>query len=293
MLFKRALHLGRSPQRDVDQEIRFHLESRIDDLVRQGLSPDDAHRQAGEEFGDLAQIRNNLVHSTRRRAGRRSRLDALRDFSADAAYTVRSVARSPALALIVASTLGLGIGGAAAAYGVADRILRRGPEHVVAPAALRRVYAHVRSKSSGEFTTSMLGYAAYTAMRDHARSVAQAAAYSTNDGRVGRGVDAVTAAVGTATADFFPLLGVRAERGRFFTQAEDTPPNGVRVVVLDHGYWMRDMGGSDSAIGRTITINDQPFTIIGVAPRGFTGAELRHVDLWIPVSAWQHPTPDW
>ena len=293
MFFKRALHLGRSPQRDVDAEIRFHLESRIDDLVRGGLSPDDARRQAGEEFGDLAWVRNDLVRSTRRRAARRSRLDALRDVGADVRYTVRSVARSPGFALIVASTLGLGIGGAAATYGVADRILLRGPQHVVAPAALRRVYAHVQSKSSGEFTTSSLGYAAYTAMRDHARSTAQAAAYSANDGRVGRGVDAMPAMVGTATADFFPLLGVRPERGRFFTKSEDAPPNGMRVVVLDHGYWMRQMGGSNSAIGRTITINDQPFTIIGVAPRGFTGAELRHVDLWIPVSAGQHPRADW
>jgi predicted permease len=176
---------------------------------------------------------------------------------------------------------------------VVDRLLLRGPEHVIDPGSLRRVYAHLVTTASGEFTTSTLPYAAYTTLRDRARSIAHAAAYNVNEGRVGRGIDAVPAQLGSATSDFFPLLGVHAARGRFFSAAEDSPPDGTPVAVLDYGYWLREFGGSDSAIGRSITINDKAYSIIGIAPRGFTGAELRRVDVWIPVSTGSHPTPTW
>lgn len=290
---RRVFNLGRNAERDVEDEIAFHLECRVEELVHSGLSEDEARRRAEQEFGDVHGVRTDLVQSTRRRNARHSRIESLHDFAADAAYTSRTIVRSPGFALTVAITLALGLGAAAAMYGVADRILLRGPEHLVAPASLRRVYAHVKTKASGEFTTSGLSYSAYTSLRDYSRSVASAGAYSVNEGRVGRGVDAVPAWIGTATADFFPLLGVRPEHGRFFTAAEDAPPDGARVVVLDHGYWTREFGASDSAMGRTITINAQLFTVIGVAPSGFTGAELRQIDMWIPVSAGQHPRPDW
>jgi len=114
-----------------------------------------------------------------------------------------------------------------------------------------------------------------------------------NEARVGRGIDALTVQLGSATADFFPLLGVRPARGRFFTPAEDSPPEGAAVIVLDYGYWVREFAGSDAAIGRTLIVGGKAFTIIGVAPRGFTGAELRPVDLWIPTSASSHPRSDW
>jgi predicted permease len=248
-----------------------------------------------ETLRSLGPIMHNRWKSRGRGSAARGagRVDWLGDLAADARYVVRSTSRSPALALAIALTLGLGIGAAATMYGVIDRLLLRGPERVVDPESIRRVYAHVRTKASGEFTTSYLGYASYTTLRDHARSVAQAAAYNVNDGRIGRGVDAVIAHVGAATADFFPLLGVRPALGRFFTPQEDAPPDGQRVVVLDHGYWQRQLGGARSAIGRTIVIDDQPFTVIGVAPAGFTGVELRPVDLWIPMSAGNHPTRDW
>jgi predicted permease len=233
------------------------------------------------------------VDSRPSRSSRTNGVESVRDFFGDAAYVLRSISRSPALAIAIALTLGLGIGAAATMYGVVDRLLLRGPEHVVDPGSLRRIYTQVRSKASGEFTTSTLGYVAYTILRDNARSVAQAAAYNLNQGRVGRGVNGVDAQVGSATADFFTLLGTRPALGRFFTAAEDSPPEGQRVVVLDHGYWEREFGGDPSAIGQKIVVNDEAFTVIGVAAPNFTGAELRPVDLWIPMSASFHPTKNW
>ena len=222
-----------------------------------------------------------------------ARRETLRDLGSDLAYVWRTIRRSPGFAVTVALTLGLGIGAAATMYGVIDRLLLRGPEGVVDAESLRRIYAHVLSKSSGEFTTGTVSYSTYVAMRDRTRSVAAAAAYRRTTARLGRGLDAKRITIASTTADLFPLLGVRAARGRFFDAAEDAPPTGARVAVVSDGFWTREMGKSDSAIGRTVTINDQSFTVIGVAPRGFTGAELGPVDLWIPVSADAHPTKDW
>src|SRR4029078_5236895 len=131
-------------------------------------------------------------------------------------------------ATMIAMTMGLGIGAAATVYGVVDRLLLRGPTHVVSPASLRRAYAHVKSKASGEFTTSNLPYAAYVALRDHARSITAAGAYTVQEMRVGRGIGGPPARVGSATADFFSLLGVVPSRGRFFTSSEALPSAGAR-----------------------------------------------------------------
>ena len=294
---KRSFAFGagfpRGVNRDVDDELAFHFESRIAELVRGGMSDDEARRVASAEFGDVREVRDALMASSRRRAARRSRLEALGELVTDLRYVARSAFRTPGFALTAALTLGLGIGAAATMYGVVERLLLRGPEHVASPRSLRRIYVHVRSKASGDFTMSYVGYSMLTTIRDHARSVTGAAAYNVNDGRVGRGIDATIVRVGSATANFFPLLGVHPARGRFFTAAEDAPPDGAPVAVLGEDYSVRELGGIDSVVGRTIVINDKPFTIIGVAPSGFTGAELKPVDVWIPVSAGAHPTADW
>lgn len=113
-----------------------------------------------------------------------ARGEALRSLGSDVAYVVRTIRQSPGFALTVALTLGLGIGAAATIYGVIDRLLLRGPDHVVGAESLRRVYAHVRSKASGEFTTGTVSYSAYVAMRDRTRSIAAAAAYHQREYRV-------------------------------------------------------------------------------------------------------------
>ncbi len=98
--------------------------------------------------------------------------------------------------------------------------------------------------------------------------------------------------VGHATAGFFPLLGVQAAVGRFFGRAEDRPGDARHVAVLGHEVWRSRFAGDSSVVGRTVRIGGEPYTVVGVAPAGFTGVALQRVDAWLPMSL-VHPSPDW
>ena len=80
--------------------------------------------------------------------------------------------------------------------------------------------------------------------------------------------------------------------GRFYVRDEDSPPHGANVVVISEDMWQTEFGGDASVLGRRIMLNDDQFTIVGVAPRGFTDPELARVDVWLPMTL-QSPVPDW
>ena len=83
------------------------------------------------------------------------------------------------------------------------------------------------------------------------------------------------------TPGFWGMFDIRPVVGRFFSEAEDRPPAGTAVAVLGYGYWQSAYGGERSALGRSVFIGARPYTIIGVAPRGFEGLSLRQVSLFI------------
>jgi predicted permease len=101
---------------------------------------------------------------------------------------------------------------------------------------------------------------------------------------MGHGVDAERIQQGQATANLFPMLGVKPALGRFFTADEDRVDGAQRLVVLDYDLWQRTYGRDPAVLGKSITLRDVPYTIIGVTPKGFTGPQLSHVDVWLPLS---------
>ena len=142
-------------------------------------------------------------------------------------------------------------------------------------------------------TGSITGYAAYSALRNGTRDFAGFGAYQANTWIVGAGTDARSLPGVAASWDFFPTLGVRPYLGRFYTAKEDDPGAPQDVVVLSYEYWITALGGNRDVVGKTISIAFRPFTVIGVAPAGFTGTDLGVVDYWIPISAGAHPRRDW
>ena len=268
---------------DVDAELRFHFEMTVRDLMAHDMSSDEARREAERRFGDVERTRNALRRIDHDRVGHWRRAEALSAWRQDIRYASRALRSSPGFAMTVVLTLGLGIGANAMMFGIVDRLLVRGAPYVADARQVRRVYM-TQSEAGGPRTDATVGYVLYTTLRDGARSLQGVAAYRYEQRTLGRGAQGRRIPIGAATSDMFRLLGVRAAMGRFFTADEDRPPTGDHVTLLSHEFWQRELGGRADVIGTTVLFNDERFTVVGVAPAGFTGPELQQAQAWIPMS---------
>lgn len=217
----------------------------------------------------------------------------LRELINDVRYTLRGIAREPLFSLMVVLTLALGIGANAAMFGIIDRLLLRGPEHVREPERVMRLYSTVVTSWAGEQTGSRVNYRMFTLLRDNTRSLENVAVYSHNDATLGRGDRARKIRIGRASHELFPLLGVSALRGRFWDADEDAPPSGRNVVVLGYRLWQHDFSADPEITGKTVELDGQSFMVIGVAPKGFTGAELERIDAWTPMATGAYGDSKW
>ena len=201
----------------------------------------------------------------------------------DLRFAARSLARSPGLSLAAILTLGLGVGANSAMFGVVDRLFFRPPAHVVDPDRVVRVNVTKTQPPFGTSTYSIATFPRFADFRDHARTLSSVAAYAGSGFSLGRGTGAQRVNGELVTASFFSLLGVQPERGRFFTAEEDRK-GGARVAVLSHEFWQRQFAAAPDVLGKTLHLNASVYTIVGVAPREFTGVELSGTDVWVPMS---------
>ena len=290
--FRIAIRREDLAREDVDRELAFHIDERVAQLIATGMSPDDARREAERRFGDIDRARTELSASAIRHEAQLTMRDRIDAIVTDLRYVLRTLARSRGFSVVVVLTFAFGIGANAAMFGVIDRLLVRGPAHVADPRGVHRLYA-TYTRPAGPVTHPAFGYVTYTLLRDQARSVDKAAAYTRPYMRtLGEGNRIERAQVGSASWDFFPLLGVRPAHGRFFSKDEDSPPDGHRVVVLGYELWQRMYDGDGSVIGKSMRIGGEAYTIVGIAPPGFTGVELGRVDAWLPISL-THPITNW
>lgn len=279
---------------EVDEEIELHLAMRTADMMREGLSEAEARAEALRRFGWNERTRAGLRAEAMKRERRMRTRGWLDGVAHDASEAVRTAFREPGLSGLIVVTLALGIGTNAAMFGLIDRLLLRGPAHVQQVEELFRLYLRAPSRTGDISVRSGLGYASYTAFRDGTHSFDGVAAYAPATGTLGTGMSAESISMVAATADFFPALGVRAYRGRFPGAGDDRPPVGENVVVLGYDLWLRRYGADPNVLGTTLSLDDQIFTVIGVAPRAFTGVGLSPVDVWIPMSTYSHNvTDDW
>ena len=198
----------------------------------------------------------------------------------------RTAKRYPAFTAAVTITLGLGIGANATMYGIVDRLLLRPPAHVVDHERVQRMFMEHRSLvGTGELVMNpRTSYRDYEDLKSHEGLAAVAAYRRSSVETVGNGESATRASVAYASGEFFPLLGVAALRGRFYT-AEESAPGSTLTAVLSAEYWTSTYGAGPGVLGRTIEVGGRAHTIIGIAPPGFTGIELGKVDLWLPYEA--------
>jgi predicted permease len=285
---RRFFRLPPSPEtvaREVDDELEFHLRMRIEELERAGRSSEEARAEALRRFGDVGAARSELRDIDRIHLRRRRRAAVWDRIRQDIRFALRSAARRPGFAAVVVLTIGLGIGANAAMFGLIDVLLLRAPPHVEGAERLGRVHLTRTFRSGGTFTNTATTSADFIGLRDNARMLDGVAAFFSSTATLGRGPEAESVRRVLASGAYFDLLGVRPRLGRFFGEAEDQLPSGSPVAVLSHGFWQRQYGGRADVLGEALSIGEQRYTVIGVAPAGFTGAQLEPVDVFLPLSA--------
>lgn len=292
--WRRYLHFWRrNVGADVDVELQFHFDARVEDLAASGLSPDAARQQALAEFGDVAAVRQGLREIDSRVDAKRARADWLSAWWQDLSYAARSIRRAPGLTIAVVLTLALGLGANAALFSLLDVLFLRPPAGVAAPSQLRRVWVQHYDVRTGlpTFQDQTLYFGEYQALERALGSDARVALYrSEPDHHMGPGHSGAPVTLTYATASFFGALGVRLEMGRFFTADEDRLGGGSPVVVVSDAFWRRQLHANPAALGSTVDIDNEKFVIAGVAQPGFTGVELQPQDAWAPFGAFSYNT---
>jgi predicted permease len=275
-IFRRARAEG-----ELDEELQFHLEKKIEEGVAAGLTPAEARRRAHLALGGLDKQKEEMRDARH--------VHWLTDFLDDVRYAFRSLHRTPALSIFVVITLALGIGMTATPFSMLDALIFR-PYPVPRPAEVVTLVSTSRDNAYDSFS-----YREYVDIRDHAKSYAGVLANGDVQpvGFRARPEDTPQVRGGLlVSGNYFRALGVEPTIGRGFRDDEDTVPGRDAVVVLGPDFWKREFAGDPSVVGRTVRLNAVDFTVIGVAPESFPGMFIFiHPDLYIPFAmAGKFPT---
>ncbi|UWZ83626.1 ABC transporter permease [Occallatibacter riparius] len=267
-LFRRILSLGSRAriEDEIDAELREHMAMCVDDNVAQGMSREDAERDARRRFGNPRVMRERV-----------SAEDAslgLVSLWQDVRSAARVFIKSPGFSLVVVATLALGIGANTAIFQLIDAVLLQSLP-VKNPRELVQVRVVNSDEARGNRTT---GYPAVTnpiweKLREDHQGLSGIAAwrdtgFSRDSGGDSRFVDGLYVSGG-----FFDVLGVRPIAGRVFTAADDQPGCGLPGAVISYGFWQQEFGGRP-ALGQKLKLNDKSVEIIGVTPANFFGVAV-------------------
>ena len=273
-----VLWRGERYGREVERELHFHVE-----LERLAASHDhsatDAELAARRAVGNTTYYREEV-----RRMTPLAWLDVLRQ---DVAYAWRGLRRSPGFTGAVMITLGLGMGVNAAVYSFLDTLFERPPQGVVRPSEVRRLYIDVAEFQipGARFAIPGFSYPSVRAIVAAESAQVELAAFSEPDSvAVIDGATRIPIRASHVSASYFSLLGVKPERGRFFSGDEARIEAPTQVAVLSDAFWRRAFGARDAVVGRKVDIEGRPFTVIGVAAPGFSGIDLDAVDVWLTAN---------
>ncbi|MGH7656372.1 MAG: ADOP family duplicated permease [Gemmatimonadaceae bacterium] len=261
----RALFGKEGLDREMSDEMRHHLELEAEELARGGLSPEEAARRARLAFGGVEQHKEE----TRDARGVRAIEDRIRDL----AYIVRSLRRAPAFALAVIFSLALGIGANSTMFTIINAVLLRPLPYPNAGELIG-----VMSSSKG-IVQEGLYEPYYQDWTRASRTVSSIALYVPTNATIGAEAAPEYVPGTQASASLFGTLRVAPRLGRLFTRDDETS-DAPSVVLLSDALWRRRFAADSAIVGRTITLNDKPVTVIGVMPPGF--AFPRRAEFWTP-----------
>jgi len=200
----------------------------------------------------------------------------------DLRHSVRLLLKNPGFSLTAILVLALGIGANAAVFTLVNTLLFRPLAGADRPGQVVGIYSHDRTKPDSYRGFS---YPAYADIRDRSKSFSQVMAFTLSFVGIGEGDATRRTFASTITGNYFATLGVDLMAGRTFTDEEERPDSKIAVAIVSYQYW-KSHGGDLGMLGKTIRVNARPYTIVGIAPRGFTGTSaLVAPEVWVPIGA--------
>jgi predicted permease len=280
----RSLFRRRRVEQDLDDELSFHVAMEASQQRGRGVEDGEAERRARRSLGGYQQAKEACRDELRMRW--------LETVARDVRYALRSFRRSPTFTLVALLSLAIGVGANCAAFTWADALLLR-PLPVPHPSEILTI-------GSTEWGAGAIGYnlrasyPEYTAIRDRAKSLVGLLAYNTlTSGLAASRDETPKLRLGAmVSANFFDVLALRPALGRSFAREEGEVPGRDAVIILSHRLWQSQFGGDPSIVGRRVFMTGTPFTVIGIAPRGFLGIEqFVQTDFYLPLMMWEQLLP--
>jgi predicted permease len=286
-----------SREPEIVTEIAEHLSDLYEEARADGLSHDAAVARASSALpayaAEFARELERSADTLPQRAAHRwqsavdeppprgnGRFIMLMDLRSDLRYALRSLIKTPGLTLGIVLTLAVGIGANAAIFSAIDALLLR-PPRVGEPEMLVDVYSATADGRARFGTSSNPNYAD---LKD-APVFDGLAAYGSISLALDLNDTTVPLSGQVVTGNYFDVLRVRLAHGRGFLPGEDRAGSPAYVAVISHGAWQKYFGGDASAVERTVSLNGKPFTVIGIAPPGFTGPVLgQNPEVWVPMA---------
>jgi len=286
----KALTGRRQLEAEMESELAFHLELLTADLIRAGYTAAEAGRRARIAMGPA------LTHKEQMRASLGLRW--WDEFRADLRFGARILRKSPGFTAVAVTSLALAIGANTTIFSLAESLVydRLGVPHADALKLMRwTADAHnVVHEMWGEFDPApgggmkggIFSYPVYRQLRAHNRTMEDLLAFNEDSMNATVCGNAQRAVVAMVSGNYFAVLGVRPQIGRSLRPSDDDAGAVTPVAVISDGLWERSFARSPAALGKTITLNQSLFTIVGVSPRGFTGAKQvqSSPDVFVPIT---------
>ena len=256
------------------REVEAHIALEIDLNVARGMTPQEARRQAYIRFGNPTTIREEIW--------KMNSLVSIEDLGRDIRYALRQLLRSPGFAVIAIVTLALGIGVNTAIFSMVNGLVFSSM-HIEQQNQVRLIAIRQKGQSWGP----QLSYAEYQQIREATKGVFSSllADQFGLDGVTLEGSKPDRAFTDYVTGDYFQALGVHPLVGRFFTTSEGVTPGADPYVVLSYAYWKDHFAADPGIVGRKISLDGRPMTIIGVAPQNYRGlSSILEAQAYIPLA---------
>jgi predicted permease len=280
-LWNNVLH-RKQLDRDLDEELQAYLELASAEKMREGVSPEEAYRDARRETGGVEQVIQNVRDV---RAG--VWLDRLVQ---DLRYGIRTLAKNPAFTLVAMVTLALGIGANTAMFSLLDQVVLRllpvrHPEQLV-------IVRETGNHYGNSFGANTISWPMFEDLRDNNQVFSGMFCRFPATVTIGYSDRAAQISAELVSGSYFPILGVGAALGRTIAPDDDAVPDSQPVVVLNYSFWRTYFDGDPTIVGRTIALNSHAMTVIGVAQPGFDGVELGvPAKVFVPIMMKTEMTP--